>query len=315
MSDDYHPNILWISLEDTNPFYGCYGDKIAQTPNLDKLADQGCRWTNCFSTAPVCAPARSAVITGMYPTSIGTHHMRTTHTNPTTPELPTPYSAVLPHYVKCFTEYMRAQGYYCTNNDKTDYQFDSPFTAWDECGTEAHWRNRSTKDQPFFAVFNLMQTHEGQMFEENCKEIEFDPAEMMLPPYFPDTPKVRKAYAKMYTNIKYCDKQLGQLIQQLEDDGLADNTYIFNWSDHGPLPRGKRWLYDSGVHVPLIVKGPGIKPSQVSDDLVSTIDLAPTMLSLANINIPHHIQGKAFLGSQKESTLHMDQIECRKTHQ
>ncbi|MFW5923857.1 MAG: sulfatase-like hydrolase/transferase, partial [Planctomycetota bacterium] len=155
------PNILWISFEDTNPFYGCYGDDVARTPNVDNLASEGCVWPNCFSTAGVCAPARSAVITGMYPTSIGTHHMRTSWHIPYSIDPPTPYSAVIPHYAKCFSEYFRAAGYYCTNNKKTDYQFDAPFTAWDECSNTAHWRNRPDPDQPFFAVFNHDSTHES----------------------------------------------------------------------------------------------------------------------------------------------------------
>ena len=248
------PNILWISFEDTNPFYSCYGDPIARTPNLDRLASEGCIWTNAFSTAGVCAPARSAIITGVYPISAGTHHMRTTHTNRFVPNLPTPYSAVLPHYVRCFTEYLRATGYYCTNNFKTDYQFDPPITAWDECSPKAHWRNRPDPDQPFFAVFNPTRTHESGMWPEKCPEITFDPDDIRVPPYFPDTPKVREAMARMYTNIEYCDRILGELLAQLEEDGLAENTVVFHWSDHGPLPRGKRWLYDSGIHVPLIVR-------------------------------------------------------------
>lgn len=294
------PNILWISFEDTNPYYGCYGDPVARTPNLDRLAEQGCRWTNCFSTTGVCAPSRSAVITGMYPISLGAHHMRTAHTNAATPELPTPYSAVVPHYVKCFSEYLRAAGYYCTNNVKTDYQFDPPVTAWDECSKTAHWRNRPDPNQPFFAVFNPTRTHESGMWAENCPEPAFDPEDIVLPPYFPDTPKVREAMTKMYTHIEQSDRELGELLQQLEDDGLADNTYIFHWSDHGPLPRGKRWPYDSGIHVPLIARGPDIEPGTVKQDMVSTIDLGPTMLSLVDVNVPVHMQGRAFLGEQKE---------------
>jgi len=293
------PNILWVSFEDTNPYYGCYGDPVARTPNLDRLAAEGCRWTRCFSTAGVCAPARSAVITGVYPISAGTLHMRTTHTNPHTPELPTPYSAVVPHYVKCFSEYLRAAGYYCTNNAKTDYQFDPPVTAWDELSTEAHWRNRPDPAQPFFAVFNLGRTHESGMWPENCPEITFDPAEMVLPPYFPDTPKVREAMARMYTNIEANDVLLGEFLRQLEEDGLAENTIVFNWSDHGPLPRGKRWPYDSGIHVPMIVRWPGgIEPGTVSERLISTIDLGPTVLSAAGVDVPQHMQGTAFLGSE-----------------
>jgi len=301
MPDRNRPNILWISFEDTNPFYGCYGDPVAVTPNVDRLAAEGQRWIYCFSTAGVCAPARSAVITGMYPISIGTHHMRTSHTHPDAPELPTPYSAVIPHYVKCFTEYLRADGYFCTNNEKTDYQFTPPLTAWDELGPHAHWRNRPDPEQPFFAVFNPVKTHESGMWPEKCLEVSVDPDTISLPPYFPDTPEVRMAMARMYTNISWADNYMGELLNQLEVDGLADNTIVFHWSDHGPLPRGKRWPYDSGIHVPLIVRWPGgLQPGSVSDDLVSTVDLGPTVLSLAGIDIPWHIQGRAFLGPQAE---------------
>ena len=294
------PNILWISFEDTNPFYGCYGDKVARTPNVDKLAAGGRIYPKAFSTAGVCAPARSAVITGMYPTAIGTMHMRTAHTNTHAPELPTPYSAVVPHYVKCFTEYLRAEGYYCTNNVKTDYQFEPPVSAWDELSTEAHWRNRPDQDQPFFAVFNPTVTHESGMWPFKCPEPTFDPKDMQLPPYFPDTFKVREAMARMYTNIETADQYMGKLLTQLEEDGLADNTIVFHWSDHGPLPRGKRWPYDSGIHIPMIVRWPGHIPAgDISDRLVSTVDLGPTVLSLADIPIPQHLQGKAFLGKQE----------------
>ena len=300
MPDDARPNILWVSFEDTNPFYGCYGDPVARTPNVDRLAGGGCRWPNAFSTAGVCAPARSAVITGMYPTSIGTMHMRTAHTNPATPEMPTPYSAVVPHYVKCFTEYLRAAGYYCTNNVKTDYQFDPPLTAWDELSNEAHWRNRPDPDQPFFAVFNPTRTHESGMWPEKCPEVTFDPEAIELPPYFPDTPKVRQAMARMYTNIEYCDGVLGQLLDQLEEDGLDDDTIVFHWSDHGPLPRGKRWPYDAGIGVPMIVRWPGeLEEGCVDERLVSTVDLGSTVLSLAGVEIPYHVQGQAFLGEQE----------------
>jgi len=292
-------NILWISFEDTNPFYGCYGDPVARTPNLDKLAAEGCRWSRCFSTAGVCAPARSAIITGMYPISAGTHHMRTTHTSEYLPELPTPYSAVPQHYVKCFTEYLRAVGYYCTNCGKHDYQFVAPRTAWDETDERSgpHWRNRPDPDQPFFAVWNLGETHESGMWEQKCPEITFDPDDMILPPYFPDTSKVRLAMARMYTHIENNDRRLGELLNQLEEDGLADNTIVFHWSDHGPMPRGKRWPYDSGIHVPLIVRWPGgLEPGRVCDDPVSTIDLGPTVLSLAGLEVPYHMQGQAVLG-------------------
>jgi arylsulfatase A-like enzyme len=299
MAASKRPNILWVSFEDTNPFYGCYGDPIARTPNVDRLAAEGCRWPNTFSTTGVCAPSRSAVITGMYPIALGTMHMRTAHTHPCAPELPTPYSAVVPHYVRCFTEYLRAAGYYCTNNVKTDYQFEPPLTAWDELSTTAHWRNRPDPDQPFVAVFNPTRTHESGMWPEKTPEIAFDPADMQLPPYFPDTLKVREAMARMYTNIEHNDRYLGELLDQLEQDGLAENTIVFHWSDHGPMPRGKRWPYDSGIHVPMIVRWPGgLQAGSVSRRLLSTVDLGPTVLSLAGIDVPRYMQGKAFLGPQ-----------------
>jgi len=290
-------NILWISFEDTNPFYGCYGDYTIPTPNLDRLASEGCLWTNAFATAGVCAPARSAVITGLYPISSGALHMRTTHTNADAAELPTPYETLIPHYVKCFPEYLRAAGYYCTNNYKTDYQFEPPVSAWDECNVNAHWRNRPEPEQPFFAVFNLNQTHESSMWKEKTPEVDIDIENIIVPPIYPDTPKVRLALARMYTRIAANDALLGDLLKQLEEDGLAENTIVMHWSDHGPLPRGKRWPYDLGIRVPLIVRWPGvIQPETVNHNLVSTIDLPSTILSILGMEVPSYMQGKIFLG-------------------
>jgi N-sulfoglucosamine sulfohydrolase len=305
------PNFLWISLEDTSPRFGCYGDTVARTPNLDKLASEGRRYTNAFSTAGVCAPSRSAIITGVYQTSMGTHHMRTSHTNPNSPELPTPYSGVPPHYVKTFTEYLRAAGYFCTNNNKTDYQFTPPFTSWDELGNHGHWRNRETPDQPFFAVFNPTLTHESGMWEEEFRkgdaeyrgigridDLVTDPDDIELPPYLPNTERGRTALARHYDNLERSDQIVGNILKELEEDGLAENTVVFIWSDHGEgLPRGKRWPYDRGINIPLIVRWPGaIDPGEVSDDLVSLIDLGPTLLDLADVKIPTHMQGVPFLG-------------------
>lgn len=246
MSTPDRPNILWISLEDTTPRFGCYGDLIARTPNIDRLAAGGCRFPNAFSTAGVCAPSRSAIITGMYQTSIGTHHHRTTHTHESTPNLPTPYSAVPPPYVKTFTEYLRGAGYYCTNNSKTDYQFTPPITAWDDNSNQGHWRNRA-EGQPFFSVFNPIITHESGMWENEERPLITNIDDVELPPYLPDTPKARAALARQYDNLATADTRVGKLLDQLEEDGLAENTIVFLWSDHGEgLPRGKRWPYDAG---------------------------------------------------------------------
>ncbi|HUU16860.1 MAG TPA: sulfatase-like hydrolase/transferase [Sedimentisphaerales bacterium] len=302
------PNILWVSCEDISPDLGCYGDTYAVSPNIDKLAAQGVRYSNVYSHSGVCAPTRSGIITGMYPTTIGTHHMRC--------------KGVPPAYVKAFSEYLRAAGYYCTNNVKTDYQFDPPPSAWNESSRKAHWRGRA-EGQPFFAVFNFTTSHESQIRNRsdsmlkrlaNLKPDEkHDPAKAVLPPYYPDTPAVRRDWAQYYDVITLMDKQVGDVLKQLEDEGLADNTIVWFWGDHGRgLPRGKRWIYDSGLRVPLVIRVPKklrklampgnpdvLEPGTVNDDLVAFIDFAPTMLSLTGIKIPEYIQGRAFLGSQK----------------
>jgi arylsulfatase A-like enzyme len=296
-------NILWISLEDTSPRYGCYGDPLARTPNLDRLAASGRRYTQGFCTAPVCAPSRFSIITGLYPISAGAQHMRTTHKNRRTPEMPTPYSVVIPHYARLLPEYFRTAGYYCTNNEKTDYQFTSPLTAWDECSPAAHWRNRPDPDQPFFAVFNPIITHESGMWPEKAPpQAITDPDQVKLPPYLPDTPACRRALAQHYDNLAIADQQVGQLLDQLEEDGLAESTLVVHWSDHGEgLPRHKRWPYDAGIRIPLIVRWPGVtRPGEVCDDLVSLIDLAPTMLAAAGQTVPGHLQGQVFVGPRAD---------------
>jgi N-sulfoglucosamine sulfohydrolase len=301
------PNILWISNEDMGPHLGAYGDRFARTPNLDRLAGQSIRYTHAFTTAPVCAPSRAAIITGMYQTAIGAQHMRTTEDR--VPELPGPYLAVPPHYVKAFPEYLRAAGYFTSNRSKTDYQFGEPFTIWDDLGNAAHWRNRDSSDQPFFSVFNLTVTHESQSFPTSParkgKPLVSDPKEVPLPPYYPDTPAVREELARMYDNIADMDAQVGEILRQLEEDGLAENTIVFYWADHGDgIPRNKRSLYDSGLRVPLMIRLPktlaaDVEAGSVRDELVSMIDLAPTVLALAGVDAPTHLQGRVLVGPKK----------------
>lgn len=286
------PNILWITAEDMSPDLGCYGVEYASTPNLDRLASQGVRYTNAFATIGVCAPARSTIITGMYPPSIGTQHMRC--------------QGRLPEFIKCFPEYLRNAGYYCTNNSKEDYNFKAPKTAWDQSNGKAHWRNRPQADQPFFAVFNLTVTHESRTWPPAEAPLG-DLARVPIPPYHPDTPEVRRDWADYHANISVMDGQVAAILQQLEADGLAEETIVFFYSDHGAgMPRSKRWLYDSSLRVPLIVRfpekykhlaptGAGAAGSTV-DRLVSFVDLAPTVLSLAGVDVPDHMQGSAFLG-------------------
>jgi N-sulfoglucosamine sulfohydrolase len=295
-----HPNILWISTEDLSPHLGCYGDKVAKTPNIDRLASQGIRYTNVFTTAAISAPCRAGIITGMYQTSIGCMHMRTTSYRRGV-DNPIEFTAVPPHYVKAFTEYLRIAGYYCTNNSKTDYQFAKdpvPASIWDECSRNAHYRNRSDKTQPFFAVFNWMGTHESQNWD--ISKVRTDPKSVKVPPYYPDNEIIRKNISKIYDNIAVLDSVVGVLLNELEKEGELDNTIIFFWGDHGDgLPRAKRWLYDSGLNIPLIIKFPGnTKAGTVDKRLISSIDLGPTVLSLAGVPVPAHMQGIPFLGSQ-----------------
>lgn len=294
------PNIIWISTEDFSPHLGCYGDKVAQTPHIDQLASQGVRFTNAFTTAAISAPCRAGIITGMYQTSIGCMHMRTTSYRRAM-EDPIGFTAVPPHYVKAFTEYLRAAGYYCTNNNKTDYQFAKdpvPASIWDECSKTAHYKNRPDKGQPFFAVFNHIGTHESQNWD--IDKVKTDPESVLVPPYYPDTEIVRRNIAKSYDNTARLDSVVAALLAELEREGEADNTIVFFWGDHGDgLPRAKRYLYDSGLKIPLIIRWPGnIQPGTVNDQLVSSIDFGPTVLSMAGVKVPVHMQGRPFLGPQ-----------------
>ncbi|WP_242205396.1 sulfatase family protein [Aestuariivivens insulae] len=306
------PNILWIVTEDISPNLSFYGDHTAKTPNLDALAKESLIYDNAFAVVGVCAPTRSSIITGMYPTSIGTMHMRTGqdvmswgireyHKVDRTDlqgDSIIQYSAVIPEYVKCYTEYMRAAGYYCTNNQKTDYQFAAPVTAWDENNNKAHWRH-APKDKPFFAVFNIGTTHESQLWKKSDLPLTVDPNTVPVPPYFPDNEATRETIARHYSNIELMDAEVGAFIKQLKDDGLYNNTIIFFYSDHGgPLPRQKREIYDSGLKVPFMVKGINTNNGR-TDRMISFVDLAPTMLSLAGVKPPEYMEGNAFLGAYK----------------
>ncbi len=304
------PNILWITCEDLSPHLGCYGDKTVPTPNLDRLAREGVRYTHAFATTGVCAPSRHALITGMWPTSTYALHMRNHSRTSALDDIADPatrsfaetrplYEAVPPAGVRCLTEYLRLAGYYCSNNVKEDYQFRAPVTAWDESSRQAHWRNRSP-GQPFFAVFNYTVTHESGVFGDGRSAKVVDPADVPVPPYYPDTPTVRADLAKHYDNLAVLDRQVGELLDQVKADGLLDETVIFFFGDHGDgLPRSKRWVYDSGTRVPLIVRHPdGRDAGTKSDRLVSFVDFMPTVLSLAGVDVPEHIHGIPFLGEQ-----------------
>ncbi len=284
------PNVLWISSEDHGQEMGCYGDRYADTPNVDALAARGLLYRNVWSTAPVCAPARTTIISGIYPPSLGAEHMRS--------------MVAMPPGTEMFPEILRRAGYYCTNNSKTDYNLPMPSGLWDESSRQAHYKNRSA-DQPFFAVFNSTVSHESAI--RNFKgEPQHDPAAAPVPAYHPDTPLVRRDWAIYYDTVTAADEIAGRHLQTLEKAGLAESTIVFYWGDHGTgMPRGKRWPSDSGLRVPLIVYIPEafahLRPADYSagghsDTAVGFIDFAPTMLSLAGIEPPSWMQGHAFLG-------------------
>tara|TARA_R110002049_G_scaffold18043_3_gene69418 strand:+ start:847 stop:2535 length:1689 start_codon:yes stop_codon:yes gene_type:complete len=303
------PNIFWIVTEDISPTLSFYGDTTAKTPNLDALAKESMVYDNAFAPVGVCAPARSSIITGMYPTSIGTMHMRTgqdvmgwgrrsyekVDRVDLEGNLIMQYSAVIPEQVKCYTEYLRAAGYYCTNNEKTDYQFAAPVTAWDENNNKAHWRN-APKGKPFFSVFNIGTTHESQLWKKSDLPLTVNPKDVKVPPYLPDNDATRNTIARHYSNVELMDAEVGAFIKQLKDDGLYDNTIVFFYSDHGgSLPRQKREIYDSGLRVPFMIKGINAEKGRTGR-MISFVDLAPTMLSLAGVEPPKYMEGKAFLG-------------------
>ncbi len=321
----FRPNILWLVTEDMGPYLAAFGDSTIETPNLDRLAAQGIIYPHLYSPSGVCAPSRAAIATGLYPSSFGANHMRTrSHTDIT--ELPV-YEAIPPPEVRMMSEVLRRNGYYCSNNAKTDYQFKHPVTAWDESSNFAHWRNRES-GQPFFSIFNFGVTHESGLFEPYgfrrseyrhyqagdssfitpnwgrklseaetpvhvSKDLDFP-----IPPYLPETDVVKRDMWKLYNNIAEMDREVGAILDQLEADGLLDSTIIFFYGDHGgPLPRQKRLIYDSGLNTPMIIRFPGQWQAGTRDDqLISFIDFAPTVFSLAGIEPPGYLHGQAFLG-------------------
>jgi len=287
------PNILVIVCEDISPYLRCYGDPVAVSPNIDHLAERGIRHTNMFTTVGVSAPSRYALITGRYPSEDGANYMRVTTFDPT-------FEVVPPAGVKCYTEYMREAGYYCTNNSKTDYQFTPPLAAWDENGNTAHWKN-APDDKPFLAVFNLGITHESQLWLNNDKPLEIDPALVPLPPYYPDVPEIRHGMAVMYSNIARMDRQVQKLLDELADSPRKNNTIVIFYSDNGgPIPRGKREIMDSGSRVPFIIAFPDNRNAgTINDELNMFVDIPATILSLAGINIPAYMHGQAMYGEQK----------------
>ena len=291
------PNFLWIVTEDhSRDDVSCYGNPDVRTPNIDRLASEGVRFTNAFSAAPSCAPTRSGLITGMYPISLGAHNQRND-------------SAILPEDVRLLPQYLKDAGYLCVNSTwdfskpgKKDYQFQwDDEKTWDKA---LDWNEREP-GQPFFAQLHIGEPHRSggrdiidRVFARD-HDRPIDPASVHLPPYYPDDPVARIDFAQYLEAVQIADRKLGSILQKLENDGLVENTVVFFFGDHGrPFPHGKQFVYDEGLAIPLVIRWPGeIAPASVRDDLVSMIDFAPTLLHLAGIGVPSHMHGTPFLGA------------------
>ena len=302
------PNIVWLVAEDQSQyFFPFYGDNSVSLPNISELMENGTLYHDMNSIYPVCAPARSAIITGMYPNSIGTGNMRAYNGNRTDrPETESSlafpyYSSKLAEQIKPFTQILRENGYYCTNNSKRDYNFILREEAWDESSNEASWEKRN-KDQPFFSVFNFGVTHESAIWRRDKQVLKVNPNDLFVPPIFPDDSITRHALAVNYSNLVEMDRQMGEIISKLKQQDLYDNSYIFFYSDHGgPFPRHKRAIYETGTKVPLIIKFPNSFMAKEKNNyqMLNFIDFAPTILSIIGLDIPEIYQGKAFLGAEK----------------
>lgn len=289
-ADVSRPNILWLTSEDHGPQMGCYGDGYATTPNVDALAQRGLRYLHCWSNAPVCAPARTTLISGLYPPSTGGENMRS--------------MVLFPAGKKMGPQFLREAGYYCTNTSKEDYNLSKPGQVWDESSKKAHWKNRAS-GQPFFAVFNSEKSHESKLRVRPHTAVH-DPAKVRVPAYHPDTPEVRQDWAQYYDTVTEADTDAGARLAELAAAGLAEDTIVFYYADHGSgMPRSKRWPYNSGLQVPLVIyipekfkelRPPEYEAGGTSDRLVSFVDFAPTLLSLAGIQPPDWMQGFPFMG-------------------
>ena len=314
------PNIVWLVSEDNSPFLGCYGDEFASTPNLNKLAQIGVKFNNTFANAPVCAPSRSTIISGMYATSMGTQHMRSE--NPT------------PKFMKFFPYYLKKAGYYTTNRIKKDYNTTDQDSVWDNSDWWG-WKDAfigREKDQPFFMMYNTWMSHEGKIhpntddweyfhgtmkdhgidsttYQKWWDEAKHDPELVPIPPYHPKTKEMKRDWARYYDCVELMDREIGVLIEKFKQDKLLENTIIFYFSDHGGvIARSKRFVFDSGLRVPMLLYVPekyqhlvDYEMGSETDRVVSFVDLAPTVLRLAGIEIPDYCEGVAFTGEQTKA--------------
>jgi len=285
------PNVLWIYLEDVSRWIGCYGDPLAETPNIDRLSRAGVRFDRFYTPAGVCSATRSSIVTGMMQTSIGAHQHRS-HRNANVGKYVDSHD--LPGGIKTLPEYFRAAGYYTFNDGKDDYNFnwkrEDFYDSYGRMNFQGDEWSGCPKDKPFFGQIQLRGGKDRPPFNANEK---MDPAKVPVPPYYPDIPLVRQEIAHHYDCIQWTDRQVGKILAQLEKDGLRERTFVFLLSDHGyKLHRDKQFLYEGGIKMPFIVAGPGILAGKARTDLVSGIDLGPTSLAVAGVAVPKHMEGR-----------------------
>ncbi len=293
------PNFLWLVCEDQSLFFSMYGDSSANTPNLDQLANDGIVYQNCYTPSPVCAPSRSSLITGMYPTTLGTHHMRAYKKSAKNKSIN--MHNLLPYYsskpkkpIQFFTEILRENGYYCTNNSKEDYNMITSPLAWDESSKVAHWRNRQV-GQPFFSVFNFNVTHESNIWKNEDLYSKNELESVLVPNIFPDHLAIKSDILTNYKNIEKLDEQIGVIINQLKEDSLYEKTIIFFFSDNGgPFPRYKRSIYETGIRVPMVAKWINDSCRGNTSQLISFVDFAPTIIDAANMKEKFSFEGISF---------------------
>ncbi|MHA4843411.1 sulfatase family protein [Flavitalea antarctica] len=291
------PNIIWILSEDISVDLACYGTPLVKTPNLDAMAEAGIRFTNAYATAPVCSPSRSAIITGMFQTTIGAHNHRSHRDD----------GYKLPRGIKPITDYLRQAGYFTVNLTtvaegvtepaKTDFNFQPDHPVFD--GND--WNKRKT-GQPFFAQLTIDETHRSKKWETvvPAHQPRIDPDKIKLPSYYPDHPVIRKDWATYLESIQLMDSYVGKLFKRLEEEGLAGNTIVIFTGDNGRcMIRDKQFLYEGGIHVPFLIRWPGkLKPGTVDERLVSMIDISASILDFAGIKIPSYMEGRPLFNSK-----------------
>jgi arylsulfatase A-like enzyme len=324
-TEQTRPNILWIYIDDQDPRYGCYGEELVTTPNIDALAAAGVMFERAYVPVPVCAPSRSALITGSYPIRLGMHNMRSSR-DPSAP-------IYLPDDLETLPELFRKAGYATYNHNKDDYNFVYDRSAlyshgvvpgmvnavnWKGLRGKGDWRD-VPEGTPFFGQFQPPGGKSASGIAEQLIKLGYtpvDPADVTVPPQYPDVPEIREKIAEHLNTMQRTDYEVGKLLDRLKEDGLWDNTIIFLFTDHGSdMPRAKEFCYEEGLRVPLIVAAPGmtdiVKPGTVRTDITALLDVTATSLALAGLETPAYMDSKnLFADNYKREFIFSSRDRC-----